>query len=95
MGKRNQSADAVENYRYYPVGGVRTVFWNVLADFVGVDVRFPGEARSRSFRTLASFFGLCHQTPAGFLAVNGLYSSAFQIVVAPIQHFPRVGQLVM
>jgi hypothetical protein len=30
----------------------------------------------------------------GFLAVNRLHASAFQIVVAPVEHFPRVRQFV-
>jgi hypothetical protein len=42
-GEENQSADAVEDFRYHPVGGVGAVLCYVCADFVDVVERFRVE----------------------------------------------------
>ena len=57
--------------------------------------RLPDGARSRcSFRAVALCFGLCFQASKGFLAIDRLHRSTFQIIIAAVEHIPRLDQLV-
>ncbi len=55
----------------------------------------PGEARARSRAPLLTTFrSLRHQTPICFLAVDGLHSPVFQVVVTAIEHPAGQGEFV-
>jgi hypothetical protein len=94
-GRENKPVNAVEDFPDNPICGVLVVIGNEFPDFVDVGVRLGMKDVPRSYRTVPALcLGFLHQAPVGFLTINRLHASAFQIIVAPIHRLPRVNQLV-
>lgn len=51
----------------------------------------PGGGQTLSFRLTSAKFALLPQSGEGFFAVDWLYASALDVVVAAVEHLPRLG----
>jgi hypothetical protein len=94
MGKRNHGAYPVKDFLAHTAGGKGVVVRDVFPNFSNAPRE--GEGQSRALRSLLvkQVVFVAAKALKKVLAVNGLYPTAFQVVIPAVEHFACLRKLV-